>query len=259
MRSRRGFFVIWKCLPEIAPQGHFLALRAQGATAPLGPRNDKSESFTPQNAYRKSCQSAWRSASALYRGIKPQEGTGAPRVLLTCHCEEQSDVAISQYPAASWESYRRKRNCLPEIATSACGLLAMTNRGAFAILTAVCTGCKCIAGRGMPLPYSARPEVCVFFILHFSVFSIHFLHMPLPYSALREAMGKTPLSTLNFLRLAGGYPRTGISSNPGRAPIPRRGSDCSRPDCAPRPPRASARRPAAGSARPTERNTSRFP
>ena len=53
------------CLPEIAPQGHFLALRAQGATAPLGPRNDKSESFTPQNAYRKSCQSAWRSASAM--------------------------------------------------------------------------------------------------------------------------------------------------------------------------------------------------
>ena len=31
------------CLPEIAPQGHFLALRAQGATAPLGPRNDKLE------------------------------------------------------------------------------------------------------------------------------------------------------------------------------------------------------------------------
>ena len=30
----------------------------------------------------------------------------------------------------------------------------------------------------MPLPYSARPEVCVFFILHFSVFRIHF-HAPL--------------------------------------------------------------------------------
>ena len=25
-----------QCLPEIAPQGHFLALRAQGATAPWG-------------------------------------------------------------------------------------------------------------------------------------------------------------------------------------------------------------------------------
>ena len=99
------------------------------------------------------------------------------------------------------------------------------------VFTAACTGRECVAGRGMPLPYSA----------------------------LREAMGKTPLSTLNSRRPAGGYPRTGISSNPGRAPIPRRGSDCSRPDCAPRPPRASARRPAAGSARPTERNTSRFP
>ena len=151
----------------------------------------------------------------------------------------------------------RKRSCLPEIATSAFGLLAMTNLRAsrhrmrtakvaslhgaqraplqtqlvHTVFTAACTGRECVAGRGMPLPYSA----------------------------LREAMGKTPLSTLNSRRPAGGYPRTGISSNPGRAPIPRRGSDCSRPDCAPRPPRASARRPAAGSARPTERNTSRFP
>ena len=37
------------CVPgvycEIAPQGHFLALRAQGATAPLGPRNDKAGGF----------------------------------------------------------------------------------------------------------------------------------------------------------------------------------------------------------------------
>ena len=33
------------CLPEIAPQGHFLALRSQGATAPLGPRNDKAGGF----------------------------------------------------------------------------------------------------------------------------------------------------------------------------------------------------------------------
>ena len=33
------------CLPEIAPQAHFLALRAQGATAPSGPRNDKAGCF----------------------------------------------------------------------------------------------------------------------------------------------------------------------------------------------------------------------
>ncbi len=49
-------------------------------------------------------------------------------------------MGISQYPAASWESDRQNRNCLPEIApqghflalraqgaTSASGLLAMTN------------------------------------------------------------------------------------------------------------------------------------
>ena len=30
----------------------------------------------------------------------------------------QADVAISQYPAELRESHRRKRNCLPEIATS---------------------------------------------------------------------------------------------------------------------------------------------
>ena len=29
------------CLPEIAPQGHFLALRAQGATGAERPRNDR--------------------------------------------------------------------------------------------------------------------------------------------------------------------------------------------------------------------------
>ena len=106
------------CLPEIAPQGHFLALRAQGATAPLGPRNDKSESFTPQNAYRKSCQSAWRSASALYRGIKPQEGTGAPRAPLTCHCEERSDVAISAEHSWIVGKPPRIRGLLPKIPTS---------------------------------------------------------------------------------------------------------------------------------------------
>ena len=38
------------CLHEIAPQGHFLALRAQGATAPLWPRNDKPLAFTVLSA-----------------------------------------------------------------------------------------------------------------------------------------------------------------------------------------------------------------
>ncbi len=52
---------------------------------------------------------------------------------LTCHSEERSDVAISQNTAGQLGSHRRNRNCLPEIATSACGLLAMTNLGAGAV------------------------------------------------------------------------------------------------------------------------------
>ena len=41
------------------------------------------------------------------------------------------------------------------------------------ILMIVCTDCKHCAGPGCPLPYIARPEACVLFIFHFSVFSIH--------------------------------------------------------------------------------------
>ena len=52
-------------------------------------------------------------------------------------------MAISQYPAASWESYRRKRNCLPEIATSAFGLLAMTSLGALHIRRKYLQICSC--------------------------------------------------------------------------------------------------------------------
>ena len=33
------------CLPEIAPQGHFLALRAQGTTGAKRPRKDKAGGF----------------------------------------------------------------------------------------------------------------------------------------------------------------------------------------------------------------------
>ena len=225
----------------------------------------------------------------MYRGIKPQEGTGAPRAPLTCHCEERSDVAISQYTVGSWGSLRRKRNCLPEIATSAFGLLAMTSLGALHIRRKYLQICSC-----QRRSLSAATDAIGAYRFHGGLYksavpsrdchvglwpprndksgTVSILSLPNtnrqhctgrgqpgPYSALREAMGKTPLSTLNSRRPAGGYPRTGISSNPGRAPMPRRGSDCSRPDCAPRPPRATARCPAAGSARPTGRNTSRFP
>ena len=42
-----------------------------------------------------------RSLSTSRRAIQPRKCTGAPRALLTCHCEERSDVAISQNTAES--------------------------------------------------------------------------------------------------------------------------------------------------------------
>ena len=50
------------CTPRALP-------RAQGATAPLGPRNDKLEGLAPQNACRKDCQPARRSLSAATDAI----------------------------------------------------------------------------------------------------------------------------------------------------------------------------------------------
>ena len=65
----------------------------------------------------------------------------------------QADVAISQYPAGSWGSCRRKCNCLPEIAT---GAKRPRNDKplAFTILTIACLLCRCAAGSGVPLPYN---------------------------------------------------------------------------------------------------------
>ena len=53
---------------------------------------------------------------------------------------------------------RRKRDRLREIATSAVGLLAMTNLGAIAILILARTSRRCSVGRGMPIPYNARQK-----------------------------------------------------------------------------------------------------
>ena len=49
--------------------------------------------------------------------------------------------------------FRQNRDCLPEIATAPSGPRNDKSE-AFAILTVACTDCKCVAGRGMPLPYN---------------------------------------------------------------------------------------------------------
>ena len=60
--------------------------------------------------------------------------------------------------------------------------------GAVTILTAACANRLCSTGRGCPLPYKARPEACLLFILHFSVFSIHFF----TYAPLQRRVHVSP-------------------------------------------------------------------
>ena len=67
----------------------------------------------------------------------------------------------------------------------------------FIVLSIACTGRQHCAGPGCPLPYNARPKACVFFILHFSVFRIHF-HVPAPLQRISGGPAKN--STLRVSR-----------------------------------------------------------
>ena len=55
-------------------------------------------------------------------------------------------------------------------------------------LTIACANRLCSTGPGCPLPYKARPEACLLFILHFSVFSIHFF----TYAPLQRRVHVSP-------------------------------------------------------------------
>ena len=68
---------------------------------------------------------------------------------------------------------------------------------AFTVLSIACTGRQHCAGPGCPLPYNARPKACVLFILHFSVFRIHF-HAPAPLQRISGGPAKN--STLRVSR-----------------------------------------------------------
>ena len=65
-------------------------------------------------------------------------------------------MAISQNTAGQLGSHRRNRNCLPEIATSACGLLAMTIPGAGAVGEGIRKLVTAHGAQGVPLQTPAR-------------------------------------------------------------------------------------------------------
>ena len=104
------------CLPEIAPQGHFLALRAQGATAPSGPRNDKSGAFAILTVSCTDCKCVAGSGMPL-----PYKG----------RCGRRGHTEICE--------------CLPEIATAPSGP-RNDKSGAITVLSSTCAGCRCGAG-----------------------------------------------------------------------------------------------------------------
>ena len=60
--------------------------------------------------------------------------------------------------------------------------------GGHCFLTLARTSRRCSTGPGCPLPYKARPEACLLFILHFSVFSIHFF----TYAPLQRCVHGSP-------------------------------------------------------------------
>ena len=103
---------------EIAPQGHFPALRAQGATAPAEPRNDKSGSAS-----------------------------------LPCHSEERSDVGIS----CRHLRFRRGFPVFRLVLRDCHALLRKARPDqsrAFTVLTIGCQFRRYSAGPGCPLPYN---------------------------------------------------------------------------------------------------------
>ena len=107
-----------------------------------------------------------------------QNGTGLRLVIAR---RPQADVAISG------RQPRFRREC-PVIHPGPARLprrFAPRNDklGGHCFLTLARTSRRCSTGPGCPLPYKARPEACLLFILHFSVFSIHFFTYAPPATA----------------------------------------------------------------------------
>ena len=93
-------------------------------------------------------------------GLLAMTNMGASSVLSTA-CTNRQFIAGRGQPGPYNKCMRSAMaratcKCLPEIATSAYGLLAMTNMGASSVLSTACTNRQFIAGRGMPLPYNGQ-------------------------------------------------------------------------------------------------------
>ena len=97
-----------------------------------------------------------RVVTALYRAIQRQEGTGAPRhspKLSLRGAKRRGNLAVHSRIVG-------KPSAKTQLPSRDCHVGRWPPRndksGAFAILTAACTGRQCVAGPGCPLPYIGR-------------------------------------------------------------------------------------------------------
>ena len=140
----------------------------------------------------------------MYRGIKPQEGTGAPQHYLMCHCEgasrpwqsrEGSYVFADGFPVIWSGTARLPRRFAPRNDMS----------GAVAILTMPCTSRRFTAGPGCPLPYNA--PLAALQIINDPLSIFHLLpagsRYSLSYGCIsRNSPGVRPVSLRNALAKA---------------------------------------------------------
>ena len=141
------------------------------------------------------------------------------RTPLTCHCEERKRRGNLAGPG-SRESDRRNRNCLPEIATSAFGLLAMTIRGPLPFyrqpvrIVSAAPGAACRSRQCTPnsywLPlkwYTPIASVAALSerLVHLQIMQRKFIGMRLPSLSLRGPEGAVAISS-NRLRFRRGLP-----------------------------------------------------
>ena len=199
------------CLPEIAPQGHFLALRAQGATAPLGPRNDKSGGVCHFDGglyglqvHRREGHAPplqWRVQSPRVPGNLQLPMAVTPRKGDAASVRRQSRQRLR-----SDRRYRRNRflRFYRHLVRTGSAFPRLPRRFAprndkplaFTVLSIACTGRQHCAGHGCPLPttHGRRPAYFSFFIFQFS----GFISMrPLPYNAFPAALRKIPRSAFH--------------------------------------------------------------
>ena len=153
---------------EIAPQGHFPALRAQGATAPAEPRNDKSGSASlpchseersdvgiscRQFRFRRECLVIRLSAAEIATAPLGPRNDKSGSASLPCHSEERSDVGIS----CRHLRFRRGFPVFRLVLRDCHALLRKARNDKSRAVTVLTIGCqfrRYSAGSGMPLPYN---------------------------------------------------------------------------------------------------------